>query len=228
MDNRQNRVGTAYYLIRKGAIVSERAAITSPRDGQSEKFDLRRRALADAALEAIADGGYARTGLREIAARAELTHGILHYYFDDKDDLIAQAVWQYKSACARRYDPIIETAVTADEFVERLTAEMAKTLRDEADMHRLWYDLRNQSLFDSGFRETIVAIDILLTDMVWMIITRFAELAGLEVRVSRDEAYALFDGVFLNALIAFVRGDLDAPDVLRGRAGRLLASATAA
>ena len=207
--------------------MSERATAAARLEKSGGKFDARRRELAEAALEAIADTGYARTGLREIAARAELTHGILHYYFDDKDDLIAQAVWQYKSACARRYDPILATATSPEEFVTRLTAEMAKTMSTETDMHRLWYDLRNQSLFDSGFSDTIIAIDDLLADMVFAIINRFAELSGAEVRVGRNEAYTLFDGVFLGALIAFLRGDLDAPAELRARAARLLASATA-
>ena len=37
-------------------------------------------------------------------------------------------------------------------------------------MHRLWYDLRNQALFEDGFRDTIIAIDGLLADMVWAVV----------------------------------------------------------
>ena len=188
----------------------------------ANKFAARRRELADSALAAIAENGFARTGLRDISARTDLSTGILHYYFQGKDDLIAQAIWQYKSECARRYDPIVATATTAEELLERFGAEITGTLRDEADMHRLWYDLRNQALFESGFRETIVAIDELLTDMVWAIVERHAQLCGKTPAIDRETAYALIDGLFLNALIGYLRGDLDALDRLRTRSQNLL------
>lgn len=201
-----------------------RTALRAERAG-TDKFALRRRELADAALTAIAARGFANTGLRDVASHSALSHGVLHYYFDDKDDLIGQAIWQYKSECARRYDPIVATARTGAELAERFGAEMAATLRDEADMHRLWYDLRNQALFDTGFRDTIVAIDRLLSDMVWAVVRRYAELEGREPVVDPASAYALFDGVFLNALIAYLRGDLDAVDRVRRSSIRLLAGA---
>lgn len=200
------------------------AAVRAEKAG-TDKFAARRRELADAALAAIAARGFAHTGLRDVAAHSELSHGLLHYYFEDKDDLIGQAIWQYKSECARRYDPIVESSVTGTELAERFGAEMAATLRDEADMHRLWYDLRNQSLFDAGFRDTIIAIDDLLSDMVWAVVERFAALERRTPLVDRNSAYALFDGVFLNALIAFLRGDLDAVDRVRLASIRLLLSA---
>lgn len=190
----------------------------------TNKFAARRRELADSALVAIAENGFANTGLRDISAQTDLSTGILHYYFSDKNDLIGQAIWQYKSECARRYDPIIETATTAEEFVDRFGVEISATLRDESDMHRLWYDLRNQSLFDEGFRSTIIAIDALLADMVWAVVVRHAELSGGHPTIDRATAYALFDGLFLNCLIEYLRGDLGALDQLRIRTCNLLAA----
>lgn len=192
------------------------------REFNAAKIATRRRELADAALTAIAARGFANTGLRDVAARTKLSLGILHYYFDDKDDLIGQAIWQYKSECARRYDPIIERSRTGDELAERFGAEMAATMRDEADMHRLWYDLRNQALFQTGFRDTIIAIDGLLSDMVWAVIRRYGQLEGREPIVDATSAYALFDGIFLNALIAFLRGDTSALERVRRASIRLL------
>ena len=187
-----------------------------------DKFAKRRRELADSALAAIAERGFAHTGLRDISARTDLSTGILHYYFTGKDDLIAQAIWQYKSECARRYDPIVETSVTAEELIARFGVEISTTLRDEADMHRLWYDLRNQALFEDGFRDTIVAIDELLADMVWAIVEKHAELRGASPTIDRETAYALVDGVFQNCLIGYLRGDLEALDKLRTRSANLL------
>lgn len=190
-----------------------------------DKFAERRRMLAESALQAIAQRGYAQTGLRDIAQHSELSHGSLHYYFNGKDDLVALAVWNYKSACARRYDDIVATAQTSEEFATRFGNTMAATLRDEATLHRLWYDLRNQALFSAGFRDTIIDIDGLLEAMVWKIVSRYAQLEERAPALTPALAYAVFDGLFQNTLIRFLRGELRAVDELRAAASGLLLNA---
>jgi AcrR family transcriptional regulator len=187
-----------------------------------DKFGVRRTALAESALAALAERGFANTGLREIAQHAELSHGVLHYYFDSKDDLVAEAVWTYKSECARRYDHIVASSVTGEELAARVAEAMSITLRDEASKHRLWYDLRNQSLFDTGFSETIVRIDELLEAMVWAILERYAELTGGTLAHEPKLAYSLVDGMFQHALIRYLRGDVDAVEQLRRDCFRLI------
>ena len=67
-----------------------------------DKFEERRRELADAALQTLSELGYARTSLREIAQNSAFSHGVLHYYFRDKVDLIIYCVRQYKAVCVQR------------------------------------------------------------------------------------------------------------------------------
>ncbi|MFT4136261.1 TetR/AcrR family transcriptional regulator [Microbacterium sp.] len=189
---------------------------------RGDKYALRRRMLAEAALVTLAEHGFANTGLRDIAQHSALSHGSLHYYFEDKNDLVAESVWLYKSRCARRYEPILETATDADDFVARIADAMAATLRDDASMHRLWYDLRNQALFDEGFRDTIIRIDQLLQQMVWSIVQRHADLVGRTPCIEPEPAYALVDGLFQHALIRFLRGERGAVDRLRRECAALL------
>ena len=119
---------------------------------QVDKFAERRAQLAASALQTLSELGYARTSLRDIAQNSEFSHGVVHYYFRDKVDLIIQSVKQYKAECVKRYDEIVATARTAMDLKHGFSAALAKTLRDDASMHRLWYDLRNQSLFEESFR----------------------------------------------------------------------------
>src|SRR5690349_15394605 len=60
--------------------------------GRVDKFEERRRELADAALQTLSELGYARTSLREIAQHTSFSHGVLHYYFRDKVELITYCV----------------------------------------------------------------------------------------------------------------------------------------
>ena len=183
--------------------------------GSPSKATLRRRELAAAAQETLADLGYARTSLREIAANTSFSHGLFHYYFEDKQQLVVYSVALYKERCATRYDEVIASSTDATSLLAGFGEELAASLRNDAAQHRLWYDLRNQSLFEEGFRDGVAAIDALLEDMVWRVLCRYAELSDCEVAVERRVAYALFDGLFLDALNAFTYGDLDAVERLR-------------
>ncbi|MGB8221241.1 MAG: TetR/AcrR family transcriptional regulator [Polyangiales bacterium] len=51
-----------------------------------------RAAILDAAEDEFADRGFDGTRMVAIAARAGVTHGLLHYYFDSKDHLYEQVV----------------------------------------------------------------------------------------------------------------------------------------
>ena len=188
----------------------------------TDKFGARRDQLAESALKTLAERGYANTGLRDIAENSDFSHGVLHYYFRDKNDLIQHCVRQYKTDCATHYDEIVETSQTADELMSRFCPALAGTLRDDASMHRLWYDLRNQSMFDAELTPVIQEIDHLLEQMIWRIVTRYAELAESEVSVHPALAYAMYDGMFEQSLVAFLAGDLAALDAVEQHSERLL------
>jgi AcrR family transcriptional regulator len=196
------------------------------------KFTERRDELAAAAMDTLAELGYARTSLRVIAQNSTFSHGVLHYYFADKVDLITHCVRLYKARCVQRYDGVLETSRTADELADGFARELTATLRDEAPLHRLWYDLRSQSLFEDSFRADVVAIDESLEQMIWRVVRRYAELVaterasaelgGAELVVGPTEAYAMFDGLFQHALLGQVSGRPGALEELDRRAGALL------
>lgn len=182
---------------------------------REEKFAARRIELAEAALETLGELGFARTSLREIAQNSAFTHGVFHYYFSDKLDLICCCVRHYKAQCVTRYDEVTAAAKTRDELMEGFLGKLAATLRDDARMHRLWYDLRAQALFEPAFRTDIVEIDRNLEAMIWRIASRFAELGGRKPAISSAALYALFDGLFQSALLKHFSNDADAiPDLL--------------
>jgi AcrR family transcriptional regulator len=182
---------------------------------QADKFAERRRELGRAALQTLSELGYARTSLREIAQNSQFSHGVLHYYFADKLDLITCSVRDYKEHCATRYDEIVANARTYHELVELFLAALAETLRDDAQTHRLWYDLRAQALFEPAFRSDVIEIDRTLEAMIWRVIGRAAVLSGAEMSLSPAVVYAAFDGVFQKELLRFLAGEADAPAALK-------------
>lgn len=182
------------------------AMATTPRHGDP-KFDKRRAELGEAALTTLADLGYARTSLREIAQNTAFSHGVLHYYFTDKIDLILCSVRQYKARCVTRYDNVTASATSFDGLLDGFVEALGDTLVNEAPLHRLWYDLRAQSMFEEAFRADVAEIDKSLEKMIWRVLSRLAEISGEPVRLPSSVAYAVFDGLFQQGLLQHLSGN---------------------
>ncbi len=174
-----------------------------------DKFAERRAELAQAALQTLSELGYAKTSLREIAQNSIFSHGVLHYYFKDKVDLMTCCVRHYKAVCVTRYDEVVAGAATYDELLEGFLAALSETVRNDAQMHRLWYDLRSQSLFEEEFRADVLEIDKSLENMIWRIMSRFSELTGEPQQMTPAVLYAVFDGLFQQCLLKHLAGDAD-------------------
>jgi TetR/AcrR family transcriptional regulator, transcriptional repressor of bet genes len=191
--------------------------VVAPSKRPVDKFDARRDQLAESALKTLGDLGYARTTLREIANNSTFSHGVVHYYFEDKLELVIYSVRYYKARCVTRYDSVVADSRTEDELLGAFAAKLAETIRDEAPMHRLWYDLRTQSMFEEQLREAVTYIDKTLEEMIWRVVTRYAELAGRPAALPPSMAYGVLDGLFQQALLAFVSGHTEVLEALAGQ-----------
>jgi len=183
------------------------ATVTAPRRAPADKYDERRNQLAESALQTLGELGYARASLREIANNSEFSHGVVHYYFKDKLELIVYCVRYYKAQCVTRYDSVVADSTTPEGLLDAFAAKLVETVQDEAPMHCLWYDLRTQSMFEDQLREAVTYIDSTLSEMIWRVVSRYAELAGRPTAMTPAAAYGVLDGLFQQALLGHVAGD---------------------
>ena len=175
-----------------------------------DKYDERRTQLAESALATLGELGYARTSLREIAQNSPFSHGVVHYYFSSKAELIVHCVREYKKVCVTRYDDVVRLPESADDLAQRFADKLVETLVDDTAMHRLWYDLRTQSMFEEELREAVTLIDKTLEEMIWRVVVRYAELAGRTPSMDPGAAYGVLDGLFQQALLSHVAGEVSA------------------
>ena len=180
--------------------------------------DARRDELAESALRTLGELGYARTSLRDIASNGPFSHGVLHYYFRDRTDLIVYSIRLYKSRCVTRYDAVVEEATTAAGLASAFGDKLAETIVDEGPMHRLWYDLRTQSMFEPELRAAVLTIDEALEAMIWRVVDRYAHLADTRPTVGSAAAYAMLDGLFERALLGHLTEQPHALEHLRANA----------
>jgi TetR/AcrR family transcriptional repressor of bet genes len=108
----------------------------------------------------------------------------------------------------------VADSTTADGLLDAFAAKLAQTIREEAPMHRLWYDLRTQSMFEEQLRDAVTMIDKTLEEMIWRVDTRYAQLEGRPASLEPPVAYGMLDGLFQQALLAYVGGHTAALDTL--------------
>lgn len=148
--------------------------------------------IAESAIAALKELGYANTSLRDIADRCELSLGMLHYYFEDRSDLIIYCISVYKRAFIGRIGEAIAGASGRDEVIDALAKALVASIVDDEMIHRLWYDIRTQAMFDPAFRPAVQEIEAELIDAVRGAIVK----AGPEGREDAALSYALLDGLF--------------------------------
>lgn len=175
-------------------------------EDKSSARNAKREALAWHALAALAELGFARVNLREIAQRSELSLGSIHYYFADKAELLILAVDLYKDRFVRRIEREIDRATTPAEVIANFAEGLARSVAEDAAVHRLWYDVRAQALFDAAFIPVVERMKTRLAGILVQLFDRFAALAGAEVAGDPSRAYFLVDAQFERFLAATIAG----------------------
>ncbi len=184
---------------------------------RDERRDAKREELARGALETLAQLGYARTSLRDIAEQTNNSVGLIHYYFEDKVDLIEHCVRLFKRDFIAGVDQILDATATPEEAVEQFVEGIAATVRDDARFHRLWDDILAQAMFEPRFQGPVREIE----DSLIAMIGRFFAKAGLNTDLT-TEGYVAIHGAFHIHLFHHLSGDPDAIDDLRRRIHAIL------
>jgi AcrR family transcriptional regulator len=182
-------------------------SLEAPHARPERRFNARRDELVSCALHTLDELGYARTSLREIAHNSEYSHGVLHYYFSDKAELLTDCMQRYRAFAVGHFDELIHaTGDTAREYCDRVAELLAKSLVNDAAMHRLWDDLRAQSMFEPSLQGFVAEIAAERQRAIGAIVARYAELAGVEP-VSDELAADAFDGMFSRHVLAHRFGE---------------------
>ncbi|WP_460239897.1 TetR/AcrR family transcriptional regulator [Aurantivibrio infirmus] len=187
-----------------------RKVILEGRANRPNKFEERRRELAAAALEALAENGYANTSLRDIASKSGFSLGTLHYYFEDKVDLIAYCTRVYKLDFIEAFNTLIAEANTINALLEGFVQCSVRSVAEDSHTHRLWYDIKSQALFESEFNDSVKEVDLLLANMVNNLVTKAKALSNTNAQMSAQRAYWMLDGFFQYYLRAHLAGEAGA------------------
>lgn len=176
---------------------------------KSRKRDEKKKQIARSAIKALQQLGYANTGLRDIAADADMSLGSLHYYFEDKTELIIYCVTRYKEDFVHDIAEKLQLANDVGSLIDGFALALADTIIDDSETHQLWYDIRSQSQFDPTFRPVVLEIEASMLALVETAAT------GMKLNIDHVTEYAALDGIFRYLLQERRFGEEKSRDELR-------------
>jgi phenylpropionate dioxygenase-like ring-hydroxylating dioxygenase large terminal subunit/AcrR family transcriptional regulator len=160
-----------------------------------DKKDARRRDLIEATISAIARNGFARTTLADVANDANLSRGIVSFYFQSKDDLFLETL-RY---LAEEYAALVREAVEAagSDPAARIIALIDADLDPRVwnlDRIAAWVGFLAESKSHPDYREICRQYDVALDEEL------SGQIATLVMRSGRPESDAVVISRCLSAL----------------------------
>ncbi len=166
-----------------------------------KKSALKKQELLQHALLLLAEKGFAALNLRDLASRAGMSLGLIHYYFSDKQALLTEALQLYKSGFIAQLHTALLQADDADQLVTTAVQVFTAIATEPQSLHRLWYDLKAQAMFDNAFREVLHQTEQQLIDLCAAFLNKLNHLRGSTSPLSALDLYLLLDSHLQYAML---------------------------
>lgn len=106
----------------------------------------KRKALIEAAYKVFVKKGYVNSTIKDIANEANMTSGLVHYYFKNKEELLLSVQDEVQKHYHRQYDSRTDDAVSH----EGLLLEIKSRAKDNPDWYRWRYEIYSLGIKDEG------------------------------------------------------------------------------
>ena len=162
--------------------------------------DQRRAAILDAAVEEVCERGFARTTSRHVAARAGVTHGLLHHYFPDHQSLLAAA---FEKMALEEIDEVNEIlASDLDPLAQLREITEPYGPGGGAEAYRFWFEAWAEAGHSATMRSTSERLSVAWFELVLGVIERGNAAGVFNCENPRETAWmvtALSDAYALHA-----------------------------
>ena len=181
----------------------------------AERVQVDRRAqILDAARAVLARQGYAETSMKDIAREAGVAQGLLHYYFESKDDILADVIYgvceemmeSHRQALAGVADPLEAIVVVTDRAAERCS---------DPGFCRLLLDTYSLAMSNESFRKRLrPTLDAMMESTTQMVHDIGSALPTPTLIPKEGIALAIVGAMDGIGMVAAMRGE-DAGDAYR-------------
>jgi AcrR family transcriptional regulator len=174
--------------------------------GQREDLTGRRlQSIIDAAYRCLVRDGYTNVSIKDIAREASVAPGLLHYYFESKEQLLVAVV---REVMNRQRDEFFDQLRQFQDLKQGVTASIAwieNRAREDPAWFVLLFELYTLSLRDEHIRVEVRTMlqeeHAVLAEAISAMLGARPEKTGLEPEALAALALAVFDGLLLHAMI---------------------------
>ena len=122
--------------------------------GRKNNAPLRRDQIVWALYDCLVEEGSEKVTIKKIAAKAALPPGVIHYYFNSKDEIVSNLANAMVAKYSAMLDKRLAEAISAEQRVEYLIDFIVEILIFNRPLNRVFYNLI-QLTFDSSILNTI-------------------------------------------------------------------------
>jgi AcrR family transcriptional regulator len=141
--------------------------------------------ILKAVIAILSKVGYEKTTINEISAEANISRGLMHYYFKDKEDMVAQALTYGFGSMWDSSISALSQAKTAEELADSMIDVLKKNIKNNPDftalLFEMWVSSRRSRKIEKVFRE---GLEEAINRMIKMF--ELARMAGI-LNISPDE-----------------------------------------
>ena len=113
--------------------------------GRRPVRDKRRKQILDAVHQCLLEKPYHKTSIKDIAQKAGLNHGALHYYFKSKEEILLEYIEHSK----KKFDAI---------YLEYLKNELPEPITEQERLYKIWRWMLNELSFHEEYAKIYVEI----------------------------------------------------------------------
>lgn len=125
--------------------------------------DVRRGQIVDALVAVMARRGYDGASIAEVAKRAHLAPGLVHYHFDSKLEILVEAVRALAARHARVLDEVLADGEPPEQLVSFVDVHLGLGAHADPDALACWTVMLAESLRDKRVR---AEVEVVLADLV--------------------------------------------------------------
>ena len=166
----------------------------------------RRAQIVRAAAAVLGRQGYAETSLKDVAREAKVAPGLLHYYFESKEELLLEVVTVTERQMVANWKAVVEAV---DDPLERIMTGLDHAearCADQPEFFRMLIDLYTVSLSSPALRVRCAALRTHLMDEVEVelrqVLGRLPAYSLVSPRELAGAILSAIDGIALSGLVA--------------------------
>jgi AcrR family transcriptional regulator len=118
----------------------------------------RRNEILETTCEVVIERGFAGTRIADVAKRLEVSSSLIHYHFDSKEHLLAEAFSHYARKDLAEMEAEVESAPTALEQLDRVIRNYVPEGSDDVEW-MLWIDGWGEALRNPMMRKISQQLD---------------------------------------------------------------------